>query len=92
VFVFLIGIRYSNQIVGPLPRISRTLRELAKGNNPKRLTFRSGDVLEELAGGVNELVDSMHPHAQPQSKPEHEERVDPASVLGQPVDRETVNS
>ena len=94
VIVFLIGIRYSNQIVGPLPRISRTLRELAKGNNPSRLTFRPGDVLEELAGEVNELADSMHPHAQPQqeSTTAAEEQMDPASIVGQPVDHQTVNS
>ena len=94
VIVFLVGIRYSNQIVGPLPRISRTLHELAKGNNPGRLTFRPGDVLEELAGGVNELADSLHPHARPQSQSTSEPgaQVNRDSITGQPVDRETVNS
>jgi methyl-accepting chemotaxis protein len=94
VIVFLVGIRYSNQIVGPLPRISRTLQELAKGNNPSRLTFRPGDVLEQLAGDVNELADSMHPSARPQqdSTPAAEEQVNPASIVGQPVDRQPVNS
>ena len=47
--VFFIGIRYSNQIVGPLGRIQRSLDELGRGEDPQRLKFRKGDVLEELA-------------------------------------------
>lgn len=59
--VFVIGIRYSNQIVGPLPRIQGSLDQLAKGENPPRLKFRTGDVLEELATSVNRLADQIHP-------------------------------
>ena len=93
--VFFIGIRYSNQIVGPLPRISKTMNELAKGNNPTRLTFRPGDVLEHLAAEVNSLADALHPTATAQpAEPavEAQPRVDPATIVGQPSDEQTINS
>jgi methyl-accepting chemotaxis protein len=86
--VFFIGIRYSHQIVGPLPRISRALREISRGEQPERLKFRPGDVLEELAAQVNQVADSVC------GKPEspEEPKVDPASILGEQTEHEPVNS
>jgi len=92
--VFFIGIRYSNQIVGPLPRIARVLRELARGDNPARLHFRSGDVLEELADEVNALADSLHgagPSAE-ESGIAGDRKVDPESILGRVADQQSVQS
>ena len=57
--VFVLGIRYSNQIVGPLPRVRRALNDLTEGKSPTRLKFRPGDVLEELASDINRLADSI---------------------------------
>lgn len=91
VVVFFIGIRYSNQIVGPLPRVSNALRDLAAGKRPARLQFRPGDVLEELAYQVNAVSDTMHPQSAKQEDA-GDSRVDPASILGQPADGQTVGS
>ncbi len=54
-----IGIRYSNQIVGPIPRMTRAMRELAQGNTRQRLVFRPGDALEELADEFNSMCESL---------------------------------
>lgn len=103
--VFYIGIRYSHQIVGPLPRLTRTLGELARGKNPPPLEVRSGDVLDDLATAINRLAAAMHgapgtrtPTAEPQAEPEpaaeaatEEVRIDPESILGPARDRESVH-
>lgn len=86
--VFFIGIRYSHQIVGPLPRITRALRQIAAGEQPERMTFRPGDVLEELAGEVNCVADAVCGEPQTQDEP----KVDPASILGEQTEREPVGS
>jgi methyl-accepting chemotaxis protein len=57
--VYLLGLRFSNQIVGPLPRLSATLRAMAQGDYSQRLKFRPGDALEELAADVNHLAESL---------------------------------
>lgn len=59
VAVAWLGIRYSNQIVGPIPRITRAMRELAAGNTKQRLVFRPGDVLEELADEFNSMCAAL---------------------------------
>lgn len=86
--VFFIGIRYSHQIVGPLPRISRALRSISRGEQPERLQFRPGDVLEELAAQVNQVADSVCGEQPAQE----EQKVDPASILGEKTEQEPVNS
>jgi hypothetical protein len=99
--VFYIGIRYSHQIVGPLPRISRTLSDLASGENPVRLQVRSGDVLNDVVLGINRVADALHPSGAPpevasprpgrQRRTREEQRVHAASILGPSRDRETAD-
>ena len=86
--VFFIGLRYSHQIVGPLQRIKRALRQMAAGERPERLEFREGDVLEELAEEVNKVADAVGGPVERQRGP----AVDPASILGEPAEREPVSS
>lgn len=93
--VFYIGIRYSHQIVGPLPRISRTMTDLALGKNPPRLQVRSSDVLADLVGAVNLLAETLRDESPAESRagagPSTEVvRVDAASVLGEARDRESI--
>ena len=85
--VFFIGIRYSHQIVGPLPRISKALRQIAAGENPDRLKFRPGDVLEDLAAEVNHVADAMIGVEAPM-----EPTVDPASIIEPADEREPISS
>lgn len=63
--VFLIGVRYSNQIVGPLTRVTQAMEQLASGSKPQRLKFRPGDVFEIIADNINQLSDSLHPDSAP---------------------------
>jgi hypothetical protein len=46
-------IRFSNRFVGPLLRLRRSLRELARGEDVAPLQFRDSDFLRELAGEFN---------------------------------------
>lgn len=82
VIVFFVGIRYSNQIVGPLPRVAKALQDLSLGKRPERLTFRPGDVLEDLAFQVNAVSDKMHPADPARNQSADADKVDPASILG----------
>ena len=59
VFVYLIGLYFSNTIVGPIPRLRRALRQIADGDYSPRLRFRPGDALEDLADDVNHLASSL---------------------------------
>jgi nitrate/nitrite-specific signal transduction histidine kinase len=92
VAVFFIGIRYSHQIVGPLPRVSRALRQISQGEQPERLQFRPGDVLEHLAAQVNRVADvaRIQSESRQETEPRQEPKVDPASILGEQVRREPV--
>ena len=46
-------IRFSNRFVGPLLRLRRSLRELARGEDVAPLQFRDNDFLRELAQEFN---------------------------------------
>lgn len=59
VFVYLIGLFFSNTIVGPLPRLRAALHQITAGDYSPRLRFRPGDALEDLAQDVNELAASL---------------------------------
>lgn len=59
VFVYLIGLFFSNTIVGPIPRLRDALHKIAKGDFSPRLRFRPGDALEDLAEDVNHLAASL---------------------------------
>ena len=57
--VFYIGIRQSHRIVGPMNRLKRTLEAIGQGDFSQRITCRKGDVLEDLAGAVNRMAESL---------------------------------
>lgn len=59
VFVYLMGLFFSNTIVGPLPRLRASLQQLAEGDYSPRLRFRPGDALEDLAQDVNHLAATL---------------------------------
>jgi len=59
VFVYLIGLFFSNTIVGPIPRLREALAKIAEGDFSPRLRFRPGDALEDLADDVNHLASSL---------------------------------
>lgn len=70
VFVYLIGLYFSNSIVGPLPRLRKALHQMAEGDYSPRLKFRPGDALEDLADDVNHLAAILQERAESGRLPE----------------------
>ena len=52
---FIVSIRYTHQIYGPLVSIRRYLDEWADGRTPAPLQLRSSDQLNDLAAKLNEI-------------------------------------
>lgn len=53
------GVMLSHRIAGPIYRVEKVSEELAKGNFDIKVRFRKGDDLQELAGKLNEMIDSV---------------------------------
>lgn len=75
--VWMVGLFFSNSIVGPLPRAQSALKAMAKGDYSQRLKFRPGDALEDLATDINKLAQTLEAqqgpsHGAPQPAPSSE--------------------
>lgn len=57
--IFLLGIRQSHRIVGPMKRIRKGLEALGRGEYGHRVTLRKGDALEELAEWINQASEAL---------------------------------
>ena len=57
--VFILGIRQSHRIVGPMNRIKRTLEAIGAGDFSQRITLRQGDALEDLAKSINQMAEAL---------------------------------
>ncbi len=57
--VFVLGIRQSHRIVGPMNRIKRILEGIGNGDFSQRITLRQGDALEDLAKAINQMSDAL---------------------------------
>ncbi len=55
------SIYLTHRLAGPLFRIEQTARELIRGNLALRIRLRKGDELHELAGLLNEVLDTVEP-------------------------------
>jgi hypothetical protein len=53
-------VRLSNRFVGPLLRLRRSLRALARGEEVPLLEFREGDFWQDFAQEFNAIADRMH--------------------------------
>ena len=53
------SIYLTHRLAGPLFRIEQTARELIRGNLALRIRLRKGDELHELAGLLNEVLDTL---------------------------------
>jgi methyl-accepting chemotaxis protein len=56
---FIVGIRLSHRIYGPLVSINRFIEELAGGNYKSRMTLRKDDDLIEIRDSLNNLAESL---------------------------------
>ena len=55
------SIYLTHRVAGPLFRFEQTARELIRGNLALRIRLRKGDELHELAGLLNEVLDTIEP-------------------------------
>ena len=65
-------VRFSNRFVGPLLRLRRSMRELARGEYVEPLAFRGTDFWQEIADEFNAVRARVQPPADPLPV-EHEE-------------------
>jgi len=57
--LYYYGLYQSHRIVGPVQRIIAVLDAVGKGDYSQRLTIRSGDVLEDVAGAINRTTEQL---------------------------------
>ena len=57
--VYVLGIRQSRQVVGPLRRMTRTLGAIGAGDFSQRLTIRHNDILEPVAKSINRMAERL---------------------------------
>lgn len=57
--VFFLGIRQSHRIVGPMNRLKHMLQAVGEGDFSQRIILREGDVLEDLAKDLNQMVERL---------------------------------
>ena len=57
--IFVLGIRQSHRIVGPMNRIKQVLAAIGQGDFSKRITLRQGDALEDLANAINQMAERL---------------------------------
>ena len=57
--VYVLGVRQSRQVVGPLRRITRTLGAIGSGDFSQRLIVRHDDILEPLASSINRMAERL---------------------------------
>ena len=50
---------YSNKIAGPIYRLERELDEVAKGDFNRKIKFRKGDELKEVAEKLNRVLEKI---------------------------------
>ncbi|HZC68992.1 MAG TPA: hypothetical protein VE201_10280 [Nitrospirales bacterium] len=55
------SIYLTHRLAGPLYRFEQTARELIRGNFALRIRLRKGDELHDLAGLLNEVLDTVEP-------------------------------
>jgi methyl-accepting chemotaxis protein len=53
---WMMGLYFSNSIVGPIPRLRRTLEAMGQGDFSQRVKVRPGDAMEFLAEDLNQLA------------------------------------
>ncbi len=57
-FSFMIGVRLSHRIAGPVLRLKHHLERSASGAAPAKLVFRDGDYFQDLADAYNRDLES----------------------------------
>ncbi|NLX95828.1 MAG: hypothetical protein GXY83_06600 [Rhodopirellula sp.] len=66
-------VRLSNRFVGPLFRLRRSMRELARGEAVRPIQFREGDFWKEFGDEFNSVLARMHELSEREAKEAVEE-------------------
>ena len=72
-------VRFSNRFAGPLLRLRRSMRELARGQYVERLEFRNDDFWQEIANEFN-TISAHAPAAANADMGESEREEEPVAV------------
>jgi len=57
--MLILSILISHKIAGPLFRLEKELKEIAKGDYSRKIKLRPNDELKEIADGINEILDHL---------------------------------
>lgn len=57
--VYVLGIRQSHRVVGPVSRMKRVLEAIGAGDFSQRIVVRRGDALEDMAKTINEMAERL---------------------------------
>ena len=57
-------IKLSHRFAGPVVSLRRAMRDVAAGQAPRKLQFRTYDYWHELAEEYNAMIDRLAPHAE----------------------------
>ena len=63
--IFILGIRQTHRLVGPMGRITQALDAIGRGDFSQRIVLRQGDALEDLAGAVNRMAEQLQQRSHP---------------------------
>jgi len=72
--VYLLTIKQSNELIGPVNRIVTTLQQISNGDFSAQMSIRKGEPLEEIGNAVNILSKEMQnsfPHLENPTSPKH---------------------
>ena len=78
-------IRVSNRFAGPMMRLRRSMRDLARGEHVAPIEFRDGDFWQDFAKDFNAVVarvqrENTPPQPEPDPRPEHDPRQEPVGA------------
>ncbi|MBU4270351.1 MAG: hypothetical protein KKA28_00560 [Planctomycetes bacterium] len=75
-------VRFSNRFVGPLLRLRRSMRELARGEQVEPIEFRETDFWQELADEFNAVMHRVQNHPADDENYSHQPEEDEPVAVG----------
>jgi len=57
--VYILTIKQSNELIGPVNRIVKTIKQISKGDFSPKLSIRQGEPLEEIARSLNHMTKEL---------------------------------
>ena len=57
--IFVLGLRQSHRVIGPVDRLKRVIDDIGKGDFTQRITLRDSDDLDGLAKAINQMAEQL---------------------------------